>query len=232
MEEKPNNPTGQDKTGKRSHKKPYYKRRYNQAPPKKKGFWNADKIVSMSAMAIALFTLVVLLYQSNILERQYELTVKQQKASVFPYLQIGPSFSEGRYTITISNKGIGPAFIKGFYAKKSDSIISIYDLVSYYDNFSPNQRNVACEYASLYNGVVIAPGEEKELLNAIGDQDGIDLIDKFFSEYMYNSNDSKFMIEYSSTFDDTWVLETSFPPQPIPKEEYRDFQFVDIHSLF
>ncbi|GAA5033833.1 hypothetical protein GCM10011506_26610 [Marivirga lumbricoides] len=234
MEEKPNNPTNQEnKGGKKPYKKPYYKKRYNQGPPKKKSFWNADKIVSLSAMAIALFTLAVLLYQSNILERQYELTVEQQKASVLPYLQLGPSFSAGRYTITVSNKGVGPAFINGFYVKKADSIISIYDLVSYYDNFSSKKRSFACEFASLYKGCVIAPGEEIELLNVIGDQIDVDLIGNFFNKYMYNSTGSmKLMIDYRSTFNDAWVLETTFPPQPISKEEYGNFDFLDIHSLY
>lgn len=114
MEEKTNYPANQENAGgKKTYKKPYYKKRYNQGPPRKKSFWNADKIVSLSAMAIALFTLVVLLYQSNILERQYELTVKQQKASVLPYIFFGDSFSEDYYEIFIENKGMGPAFIKG-----------------------------------------------------------------------------------------------------------------------
>ncbi|MDZ7897109.1 MAG: hypothetical protein U5N85_03645 [Arcicella sp.] len=45
-------------------------------------FWNADKIVSLSAILISLATMTIYLYQTHLIG-------KQQNASVMPYLRMG-----------------------------------------------------------------------------------------------------------------------------------------------
>jgi len=216
MEKKPENQYQEKKS---KNKKPYYKKRYNQKTPKKK-FWNADKIVSLSAMAIALFTLVVLLYQSYILNKQYELTVKQQKAGVLPYLQFIPYSGASGFSISIKNKGLGPAFIKGLYIKEKDSTFLHHNLYHFY-----NERNSDTVYsfnaASLIDGLVLSPGEELELFSAGGGSSGLDPIVNFFYDY-FNRGQKMFFIEYESVFKDAWITTTSF--QNLPKEEYGEFE--------
>ncbi len=58
-----------------------------------KKFWNADKIISLSAFVVSIATLLALMYQirlsgkqNELAQRQQELVRKQQYASVLPYL--------------------------------------------------------------------------------------------------------------------------------------------------
>ena len=68
-------------------------------------FWNADKIVSISAILISLGTMGVYIYQTHLIQ-------KQQYASVMPYLRMGYSFDESRFEFIIFNEGLGPASIE------------------------------------------------------------------------------------------------------------------------
>ncbi|WKK76776.1 hypothetical protein QYS49_05730 [Marivirga salinae] len=219
MEEKPNKQNSPGKPENRPAKKPYYKKRYKPQPTKKK-FWSADKIVSLSAMSIALFTLVVLLYQSHILNKQYELTVKQQKASVLPYIQLFNGGGENWYSIKIQNKGLGPAFIKGLYIKEGDSTFFHYNLYNLYE-----EQNSDTVYSynsgSIFDGLVLSPGEEWELFSAGGGSSGLAKISNFFDSY-FGRGSKIIFIEYESVFGDTWITTSGLENKT--KEEYGDFE--------
>jgi hypothetical protein len=219
MEKPSENPNQEKRTNKTQTKKPYYKKRYNPQQQKKK-FWNADKIVSLSAMAIALFTLVVLLYQSHILDKQYELTVKQQKASVLPYIQFIDQSGDNIFSINIKNKGLGPAFIKGLYVKEKDSTFLHFNLKVFYDD---NNTDTVYSWnsASIVDGIVLSPGEEMELFSAGGGSSGLRPIKEFFYNYFSMANNMVF-IEYESVFGDAWITTTFL--QNMTKEEYGDFE--------
>lgn len=56
---------------------------------RKSKFWNdSNKLVSFSAILISAVSLFILIYQTNLASKQFELEQKQQLASVKPYLQI------------------------------------------------------------------------------------------------------------------------------------------------
>lgn len=221
MENKSENPNQENRPNKKPAKKPYYKKRYNPQPQRKK-FWNADKIVSLSAMAIALFTLVVLLYQSYILDKQYELTVKQQKASVLPHLLLASSWSDNSYEIFIQNKGLGPAFINGLYFKEKDSTHIFVSMKDFYDQSNP--KNFLSRYteSGVIPGLVISPGEKYQLLSVTDSVQKIEPLKKFFQKYFSGYRSSVFFVEYESVFEDAWIVESSF--NYFTKEEYGDFE--------
>lgn len=212
----------ENKPNYKGKRKPYYKKRPNQAPRKKK-FWNSEKIVSLSAMAIALFTLIVLIYQSNILGRQYDLTVKQQKASVLPYLALGPSNEGNQYSVFLQNKGLGPAFIKGFYFQQKDSIYFMDNLFDLYFSLTDNASDSLLDgaYASVYNGMVLAPGESIEIITISGPIKAVAAPAQFITNY-FGGDSLKFIIEYESVFEDRWVLGSDFTN--VTKEEFGDFK--------
>jgi hypothetical protein len=218
MEEK-SNKSNNPQSQKRPEKKPYYKKKYYSKPPKRK-FWNADKIVSLSAMAIALFTLVVLLYQSHILDKQYKLTVKQQKSSVLPYIQFINQSGDNSISISIKNKGLGPAFIKGLYVKEGDSTFLHFNLKILYDE-NTTDTLYGWNSASIIEGIVLSPGEEMELFSARGGSSGLRAIEYFFIDY-FSRGKKMIFIEYESVFEDAWISTSSF--QNKTKEEYGDFE--------
>lgn len=78
---------------------------------KGKEFWNTEKIVSFSAVLISIGTLIVLIYQTNLMSQQ-------QRLSVLPYVTMG---NMGAYTpnsrYMVFNNGIGPAFVEKIKVK-------------------------------------------------------------------------------------------------------------------
>lgn len=48
----------------------------------KKRFWNTDKLMSFLAILLSVGTLLVFIYQTNLIR-------KQQYAAVYPYLEMG-----------------------------------------------------------------------------------------------------------------------------------------------
>jgi hypothetical protein len=67
--------------------------------------FTTDRIVSLSAMAVGVGSLFVIVYQTHLMRQA-------QSASVLPYLMIGvQANSEGSY-LTLSNTGLGPALLE------------------------------------------------------------------------------------------------------------------------
>ena len=81
---------------------------------------NVDRTISLTAFFVSVATLFILLYQTNLSHKQYELVREEQYASVMPYLVISYSSdldvyspdSITSYELFLSNNGLGPAFIE------------------------------------------------------------------------------------------------------------------------
>lgn len=85
--------------------------------------WNADKIVSISAISISFITLMIFIYQTNLIR-------KQNYLSILPYLVVSTTDNAQGYTyeLNLKNLGVGPAIIESvtvFYKNKE------YDLADY-----------------------------------------------------------------------------------------------------
>jgi hypothetical protein len=99
--------------------------------------FNSDRIVSLSAMAVGVGSLFIILYQTQLMR-------ESQHASALPYLMLAVNANQNGVNITLSNAGIGPALIDDirvryqgrehvgdvhdFYISlhpKSDSVLSI-----------------------------------------------------------------------------------------------------------
>lgn len=67
--------------------------------------WNADRIVSISAMVVGVGSLFIILYQTQLMR-------ESQRASVFPYLMVAMQSNEQGVFFSLTNTGIGPALIE------------------------------------------------------------------------------------------------------------------------
>jgi len=75
----------------------------------KQPFWNNEKLLGISALLVSTMSLIVFVYQTDLLR-------KQQYMSVYPHLLIINSGSGSlNYKFQLMNQGIGPAFIKDIY---------------------------------------------------------------------------------------------------------------------
>ncbi|MFD2035042.1 hypothetical protein ACFSKL_09580 [Belliella marina] len=74
---------------------------------------DSNRLLSFSAIFISVVSLFILIYQTSLATKQFELEQKQQLASVMPYLQQWNGYQdEEEFSIIVENFGIGPAFIK------------------------------------------------------------------------------------------------------------------------
>ena len=69
--------------------------------------WDSDKILSISAMTMSFVTLLIFMYQTNLMKRQNYL-------SILPYLAVTDTHNaaEQTYELDIYNHGVGPAIIE------------------------------------------------------------------------------------------------------------------------
>ena len=69
--------------------------------------WNSDRLLSMSAMIISFSTLLIFIYQTNLLRRQNYL-------SIMPYLSVSVTRDAAGhfFEVELENLGVGPAIIE------------------------------------------------------------------------------------------------------------------------
>jgi hypothetical protein len=65
---------------------------------------NTDRVVSLSAMAVGIGSLFIILYQTHLMRQA-------QHASALPYLMVTIDANQNGVHVTLSNAGIGPALI-------------------------------------------------------------------------------------------------------------------------
>lgn len=177
---------------------------------------NTNLIISLSAITISLFTLFILIYQSQLLSRQFELAQKQQFASVLPYLEIGPSFGLDYFHIILMNTGIGPAFIKDVYIYDNGEKYQL-DLYGYITKFRTPQDSLGqLRYSSLFPGRVIQAGNDFVLISSDASVRDAQQLRNFFM----SRENFMLVIEYASVFDERWIIDSAFLSVPIPKDEY------------
>lgn len=66
---------------------------------------NTDRIVSLSAMAVGIGSLFIIIYQTHLMR-------KAQSASALPYLMISINANQNGINVNLSNAGVGPALIE------------------------------------------------------------------------------------------------------------------------
>ena len=85
--------------------------------------WDSNRLLSLTAMLISLFTLIIFVYQTNLLRRQNFISIR-------PYLSVETSDDAGnnQYRIDLTNNGVGPAVLERVRFRYNDTW---YDLVDF-----------------------------------------------------------------------------------------------------
>lgn len=166
--------------------------------PKNK-FWTPDRIVTIFAISISLFTLIVFARQTSIIE-------KQSRLSVMPYLNMETGYNpeEDFITLTLNNYGVGPAVIeemKIFFAGKTYEM----DFAEFLLNDAFQSDSVAVlASASIDKGLAIPAGAERIAVKFGGSGDRYIKTEKFLRKLERNEFD--YEIIYSSIYDDRWRI--------------------------
>jgi len=157
--------------------------------PPKKQLIKPEMLIAAFAILISMSTLFVYIYQSNLMKQQ-------QKMSVWPYLNYGPSWGQDYFTVNLINKGIGPAIIENvtitFDGKEIDTIEGIMKLV-------PDSIRGSYSFSSIPPGLVVMAGETLTLLDTREEKTVTYIMENILNEKLYMT------ICYSSVYGDSWI---------------------------
>ena len=170
----------------------------------KKIKWNSDKILGISAMSISFITLVIFIYQTNLMS-------KQNYLSILPYLSISTSDNSANNTfaITLDNYGVGPAIIESatlsYQGKNED--LSDYDneLLKYLRAKAPVLDSIkAISYSTIDKGIAIPAGEKYNILTIYNSEKDYRLYKSILEELI--GKGLYFEIKYKSIQDEHWKI--------------------------
>ncbi|MEL7122205.1 MAG: hypothetical protein AAFO07_22340 [Bacteroidota bacterium] len=162
--------------------------------------FNTDRIVGVSAMIISLSTLIVFIYQTNLMrEHQYQ--------SVFPYLSMNnerTGFPD--FAIVLTNDGIGPAFIESSVFTYKGQKHEL-DLIDFLYKFYPEIDSIpSLVHSNLRKGLVIPAGRRIELLR-INEKENMDpffQLVKILEEL--EQEDIEWDLIYRDIYGNKWLL--------------------------
>ncbi len=165
----------------------------------KKKFWTSDKIVSVVALAISLFTLYIFVRQTNIIE-------EQSRRSVMPYLMLDSANNSANntYSISIVNYGVGPAIVESrkIYYKNKMYDMEFYEFLK---EQVPEMDSVNfINTTTLQVGVAIPSSAERNILVVGGDETSYQTFLKVVQKLMEEDFDYK--IKYKSIYDEHWSI--------------------------
>jgi hypothetical protein len=131
--------------------------------------FSTDRILSLSAMAVGVGSLFVIVYQTHLMRQA-------QSASALPYLMVGvQANSEGTY-LTVSNKGLGPALLEQVRIRHDWKTFDE-DPHDFFVRMRPDRNISALSVDRLAVGRLIPAGERLMTLGMDGDERGRMLVD-------------------------------------------------------
>jgi hypothetical protein len=175
--------------------------------------FNADRIVSVSAILVSTATLLMIFYQTNLMRIE-------QRASVMPSLRIGISIDQDTLDVVqerifISNDGLGPAFIENIVIIDSTGRHET-DLYGYFEAVNSNKSSSGIY--RFYAGLIIPKNDTKIIYKKYTDQGSNVILYKYF-EYpldlqintQENTNKAVIEIHYKSVYDEHWKVRSDSP---------------------
>ena len=167
-------------------------------------FWNADKIVSFSAILISLATMAIYLYQTHLIQ-------KQQHASVMPYLMTTTSrYGDDHFCVELHNDGLGPAFIEEVNIYYLGKKYAKTDLATFFSESDPNRLKRKGWYSStssVLEGQLYPSGHISKMIEISKDT----LAASQLRDYFWNTDKPiELEITYSSIYGEKWITRGNF----------------------
>ncbi len=198
-----------------------------------KKFWNADKIISLSAFVVSIATLLALMYQirlsgeqNELAQRQQELVRKQQYASVLPYLElrIGTNNGNRLFEFMLYNNGVGPAFIEEIRTVYNGQVYPGPPSNFYREVILPDDKDtISLGISSIYEGNLIPAGRETAMLTAYNyssTPNDRDRLVEWFGRPTDEPERARVEIVYSSVYGERWIVRgIGAIPESLPTED-------------
>lgn len=171
---------------------------------KKKISWNSDRFLSITAMVLSFVTLIIFVYQTNIMRRQNYL-------SILPYVQFSvlDATETHSYGLSLKNHGVGPAIIESvhldYQGKQYDLKDYNYELHTFLAHMKPELDSVEYyAHGSLNRGNAIPANNSYDILFVRNSEKDYRLLTEGIGELIRNG--LRYEIVYRSIQDERWMI--------------------------
>lgn len=166
--------------------------------------WNSERLLSLSAISISFITLVIFIYQTNLMSRQNYL-------SIMPYLALSTTRNAGEhlFELNVKNHGVGPAILESVtlvYQNKK------YNLTDYNDDLFQFLKATAPDLDSIKNmssstlnkGMAIPANYDYNVLRVKESPGDYQLMTEVLDKLLENGLD--YEIIFKSIQDERWLI--------------------------
>ncbi|NNJ88801.1 MAG: hypothetical protein HKP53_05320 [Eudoraea sp.] len=166
--------------------------------------WNTEKILGISAMSISFITLIIFVYQTNLMS-------KQNYLSILPYLQVSTSnnAAENSFTISLLNHGVGPAILESVTmiqdGKRNDLADYKNEILPYLVSIKPSLDSIQYFSSStIGKGIAIPANSSYTLLKIKESQKDYEMFTAGLNEL--EQDGLQFEIVYKSIQNERWMI--------------------------
>ena len=166
--------------------------------------WNSEKWLSISAISISFLTLVIFVYQTNLLS-------KQNYLSILPYLALSKTENKGDhiFALNLENHGVGPAIIESVSLKYKNSRYDLtkYDNVIYtfFRALEPALDSIEdVSYSTIDPGLALPANSKYNLLTVKNSKEDYDLMVQSLNRLL--DKGLEYEIIYKSIQNERWRI--------------------------
>lgn len=166
--------------------------------------WNSEKFLSISAMIMSFVTLIIFIYQTNLMRRQNYL-------AIMPYLSTATSndSDDYSYSINLQNNGVGPAIIESVTFLYQGKRYDIKDYDNQFHAFLRSQDPLfdslkVVSYGTLDKGLAIPANTAYLILGVEHSRRDYELLLSGLGQLLENG--LEYEVVYKSIQDEYWVI--------------------------
>ena len=166
--------------------------------------WSTERLLSFTAMMVSLVTLIIFIYQTNLMRQQNYI-------AILPYLQVTSATDQREHTfeVNIINQGVGPAIVESAFMSYGGKEYNFADF-----EYRLHDVLVAIEPAfdslryfsstTMEPGIAISPGENYNLFAVQNVPEEFQLVGLWFERLLSEGLD--YRIVYRSIQNERWEI--------------------------
>ncbi len=174
---------------------------------------NVDRVVGLSAMLISLITLIMFIYQTNIMYKQSRLSIRPRLSFTTKY-----HYSAGKleYSTILKNKGIGPAIIEKTEIELDGKKYPM-DLEYFFNKTYPKMKEWGnfTNFSNLAVGATLSADESRILFAYEFDEKYTEEISRYLKVEDQEKLPFNIIIEYTSMYEEKWKIDVQENGRPV-----------------
>lgn len=173
---------------------------------------NSERFLAIIATLVGIMTLIIFIYQTNIIHKQSRLSVTPRLSTS---TEINHKDSLVHFSFIVENKGIGPAIINKaeiLAEKKSYNL----DFEEYFEKVYPKVFDLGdfTKTSSMVVGSTLSPNEKQIMFTYAFKVDKMPIIQESLGLTNEQQYPFQVVIEYSSIYEEEWRIDTNVAGHP------------------